>query len=184
MRAKRMALSDQDRLVASANLKKHLQLHPQIKNAQNIAAYMAFNNEIDPMSWIKEIYQIKECYLPVINSPLKQMQFALYNANTVLQPNQYGILEPVNEQPIYYPSQKLEIVLVPLIAFDLKGNRVGTGAGYYDRTFSFLNKANHRNQPKLIGLAYEFQKIDHIEAEAWDVILDGVITEIKTYQFN
>lgn len=184
MRAKRTALSEQECLVAASNLIQNILINPDIEKAQHIAAYLAYNNEIDPLSWIKKCYQTKNFYLPVINSQSKQMQFALYKANSVLKPNQYGILEPADENQLNYPAHELDVVLVPLVAFDLKGNRLGTGAGYYDRTFAFLNKPNKLTKPKLIGLAYEFQKSDSIDHAPWDVLLDGVITDYNIYQFS
>ncbi len=176
MRQKRANLTEHGREIAAYHLKNQIQLNTDIANAHNIAAYLACNNEIDPLPWIKEIYQSKNCYLPVVNIQSKHMQFAQFTANTKLLANKYGILEPDEENQIYIPLQELDIVLLPLVAFDLNGNRVGTGAGYYDRTFAFL-KNNNLRKPKLIGLAYEFQKIDLIETESWDVELDGIITD-------
>lgn len=82
---------------------------------------------------------------------------------------------------IYHPNYeptKLDIVLVPLLAFDIHGNRIGMGGGYYDR---FLKK--HPNAKK-IGLAFELQKIESAPAEPHDVRLDTVITEHGVYTFN
>ena len=77
--------------------------------------------------------------------------------------------------------QNIDIILMPLVAFDTNGNRIGSGAGYYDRTFSFLRDKN-RASPYLIGLAFELQKISQIVADPWDVPLNLIVTEKKVYE--
>lgn len=183
-RAKRLTLSDRDLYLAAQQLKQQLLQQHDISTMQHIAAYLAYNNEINPLPWLQEVYQTKNCYLPVINPSLKQMMFARFKSDTPLKNNQYEILEPAAENQILYAPEQLEIVLLPLVAFDMQGNRIGTGAGYYDRTFAYLNKENTQRKPKLFGLAYEFQKIDNIVPENWDVALDGVITDQRVYLFN
>lgn len=182
-RAKRLALSGHDLYQAALQLKQQLLQKHEISTVQHIAAYIAYNNEINPLSWMQEVYQTKNCYLPIINPSLKQMMFARFKSDTPFTKNQYGILEPAAENQILYAPEQLEIVLLPLVAFDRQGNRIGTGAGYYDRTFAYLNKENAQRKPKLYGLAYEFQKVDNIEPENWDVALDGVITDQNVYLF-
>jgi 5-formyltetrahydrofolate cyclo-ligase len=68
-------------------------------------------------------------------------------------------------------------VLTPLVAFDLHGNRLGMGGGFYDRTFEFLNRHTHWRRPLLIGLAYDFQRVEQLYSHGWDVRLSGVVTE-------
>jgi len=65
--------------------------------------------------------------------------------------------------------------LLPLVAFDQQGERLGMGGGYYDRTFEFLRRSG-LNKPKLIGLAHDFQQVDAIPTEAWDVPLTAIVT--------
>jgi len=65
---------------------------------------------------------------------------------------------------------------MPLVAFDLTGNRLGRGGGYYDRTFAFMRE-KHRNHPYLLGLAYHWQQIDALPREDWDIPLAGIVTE-------
>ena len=71
----------------------------------------------------------------------------------------------------------LDLVLVPLVAFDDRGNRLGMGGGYYDQTFAFLSQRQHYRRPTLLGVAYEFQRLVALPVQAWDIPLDGVATE-------
>ena len=73
-------------------------------------------------------------------------------------------------------------MFIPLVAFDPKCNRIGMGCGYYDKTLAFKKGGEFKNKTLLVGLAYEFQKIDSIEKNAWDIPMDAIITEDKTYK--
>ena len=77
-------------------------------------------------------------------------------------------------------GENLEFVVVPLVAFDSKCNRIGMGGGYYDRTFEFC-KQNLEKRTTLVGIGYELQKLDQITSQDWDVALDYVVTELAVY---
>lgn len=109
------------------------------------------------------------------------LEFYAYHSGDPLIENQYGIGEPDIKKQTHIDAEKLDLVLMPLVAFDENGNRVGRGAGFYDRTFSF-KIGSKRKTPLLVGLAYEFQKINVITAADWDVALDLVVTEQKIYR--
>ena len=79
------------------------------------------------------------------------------------------------------------MIFLPVVAFDINGNRLGRGAGYYDRTLAFVNEQIEQGthiKPCLIGLAYEFQKIEQIITDKWDVALDIIVTENNIYYRN
>ena len=114
--------------------------------------------------------------MPVI-SDQTELQFYVINSNTSFKKNKFGIDEPIikNQKPIS-PDQ-LDLILMPLVAFDQNGNRLGRGAGFYDRALQFAKNKLHDQRPILIGLAYEFQKVDHLIPESWDIKMDLVVTE-------
>ncbi|BBN82699.1 hypothetical protein PA25_26840 [Pseudoalteromonas sp. A25] len=80
------------------------------------------------------------------------------------------------------PLYELDYLLMPLVAFDHLGNRLGMGGGYYDKTLARYYK-EHMKKPELIGLAHDCQKVEQLPTEAWDVPLQQIITPSKFYQW-
>jgi len=101
------------------------------------------------------------------------LDFIHIHPKTVLSKNRFGILEP-SPSLVSFSPQCLDIVLVPLVAFDEEGHRLGMGGGFYDKTFSFRKD---KAVPRLIGLAYSIQKGKHLPQSLFDITLDEVITE-------
>ncbi len=97
--------------------------------------------------------------------------------------NQYGITEPDPDSTQLVCRGRLDLVLVPLVAFDGNGNRLGMGAGYYDRTFHFLRHRRHWLKPRLVGLAFDMQRVADLQPAAWDVPLNAVVTETGLTRF-
>ena len=165
--------------LAAANL---LASQDLFQHSQHIASYLAYHAELDTQAFIRQIWQAeKKCYLPRLTSD-KSLQFALYAENDPLDSNQYGILEPLSTVAIK-PAEQLDLVVVPLVAFDVFGHRLGTGGGYYDRTFAF-KQATADKKPRLIGFAYAAQQTALLPFDEWDVFLDGVVTEKEFISFE
>ena len=76
-----------------------------------------------------------------------------------------------------YLIDDIDLVLVPLLGFDRRGNRLGAGAGYYDRSFAFLKEKPRPAQPLLVGIGYHFQELPQLTPQPWDVALDFVATD-------
>ncbi|MGD9152528.1 MAG: 5-formyltetrahydrofolate cyclo-ligase [Gammaproteobacteria bacterium] len=114
---------------------------------------------------------IKHCYLPLIRQGKSELYFIEYLTGDDLQVGSFKILEPKFDKQKLITPEDLDLVLMPLAAFDMHGNRLGMGGGYYDRTFA---RTSH---PMLIGVAYTCQEVPQIAAEPWDVKLHGVVTE-------
>ena len=143
------------------------------QNSQHIACYYPLNNEFDCLPIIQAIWEKhKHCYLPVLSDNL--LCFKRYQATTRLQTNRYNIPEPVSEESI--AVERLNLVIVPLVGFDTRGNRLGMGAGYYDRTFQALDCY-------LLGLAYAAQQAPDLPVDPWDVRLHAVLTEKNLISF-
>jgi 5-formyltetrahydrofolate cyclo-ligase len=94
-----------------------------------------------------------------------------------LRSNRFGIVEPQLRPRHRIDPRWLDRVLVPLVAFGPRGERLGTGAGFYDRAFSFLLRRECWKKPKLIGLAYHWQALAALTLEPWDVPLSAVVTD-------
>ena len=98
-----------------------------------------------------------------------------------MRPNRFGILEPYVSQRVCLDPTRLDWIFVPLVAFDSLGHRLGMGGGYYDASLAVLRLRTHWHKPRLVGLAYEFQRIDHLAEDKWDVPLHGVLTNERFY---
>jgi 5-formyltetrahydrofolate cyclo-ligase len=80
-------------------------------------------------------------------------------------------------------AQELDLILMPLVGFDDRGNRLGMGGGFYDRSLEFLRHRQHWRKPHLLGIAYDFQRVNGLTADPWDVPLQGVITDQAVYLY-
>ena len=146
-----------------------------------MAVYLAVDGEADPAAIaVDALARGQRVYAPVLHR--ETLRFARLTADTPLQENRFGILEPATAACI--DPRQLDVVLAPLVAFDDSGTRIGMGGGYYDRCFSFLRERTRWLRPKLIGLAYEFQRQRTIPRSAWDIPLWAAVTEQGTYRFH
>ena len=184
IRQKRRALSPQEKRLAAKNLLKNLRHSTHFQHSQHIAIYLTNAGEIDTGYLIEDLRKRgKTLYLPVLH-PLRKghLSFVRWSASTPMRTNRFGIAEPefLPEQTI--PARFLQLICMPLVAFDEQGHRLGMGGGFYDRTLAFMVEAKQR--PQLIGLAYECQKIADLPLEPWDVPLTAIATERKLYQFD
>jgi 5-formyltetrahydrofolate cyclo-ligase len=183
LRSKRRELSATTRDTAAVVAAQLFAQIPFFKKARHIACYHACHSELSLQPLMELIWQTdKVCYLPIITPDQPRLSFVAFDKNESLSVNHRGILEPTLKINHISPAE-LDIVLVPLLGFDRKGHRLGTGGGYYDQTFAFLNKEPKPLRPQLIGVAYACQYVDNIPTESWDVLLDGVLTEQEVLLF-
>ena len=133
-----------------------------------VGGYYPVNFEIDDLEILKKLEKKKiKVSLPVIKKNFA-MNFIKWSFKDPLNINKYGIPEP-NKGTNVYP----DILLVPMVAFDKKKNRLGYGAGYYDR---LINLARKKKNILTIGLAYDFQEVKKIPISKYDQKLDYVVT--------
>lgn len=182
-RSQRNALSDRARLIAALKLCKQVQRLNCFRRARRIAAYHPSDGEIDVRPLMAAaLARKKRVALPVVDRRSRpDMQFAEWSPGVPMRHNAYGILEPLRADRRLVAASALDLVLVPLVAFDESGNRLGMGGGYYDRRFAFLAQRSMQ-RPILVGVAYEFQKTDALENESWDVPLTWVVTERSVHR--
>jgi 5-formyltetrahydrofolate cyclo-ligase len=135
-----------------------------------VGGYHALPGEADPALLLRRLAE-EGCRIafPRIVARDAALEFHLVPDGETLQPGRHGIHEPHADWPSVMPH----LLLVPLLAFDKAGHRLGYGGGFYDRTlFAF------RSGPiRAIGLAYAAQEMDSLPAEAHDMKLDGILTE-------
>jgi len=152
------------------------------RNSQHVACYLANDGEIDPYLLVEHAWFAKKnVYLPVL-SPLKNsLYFAPYDENSQLRLNRFNIPEPVCQPSDWIKARQLDLLLLPLVAFDGYGNRVGMGGGFYDRTLAYLQHRQFWKKPTLMGLAHEIQKVNRLKTQSWDIPLDCIVTEKQIY---
>jgi len=135
-----------------------------------IAGYYPSNHEVDILNFMKMLSKKKyKIALPVIGIK-SSMSFKLWKYPQPLHVNNFGILEPKNRSSVFP-----DLILVPLVAFDGKLNRIGYGKGYYDRGLKKIKKV--KKKMISIGIAYSFQKCKKIPVSKHDFKLDYIFTE-------
>lgn len=181
-RAIRRQISTEKKLLASCSLVEVFLNASRDKSQKNIAVYLAVDGEINLQPLIKALWQLQySVFLPVIDIDTQILSFVQYNASTTMKKNQYGIEEPKNISTDIF-AKNLDLVLMPLVAFDHLGARLGMGKGFYDRSFEFCR--DKHNKPLLIGVAYACQCAQQLPVDPWDVPLDGVLTEKELLVFS
>lgn len=183
IRRKRRALTRTEQLRAAKRLHAQLCRRPEFIRARHVALYLPNDGEIDPRPLLESCWKMgKKTYLPVLHPILhNRLWFVPFDRNTKLVRNIYKIEEPPIIKAPRRPPWALDLVLLPLVAFDANGNRMGMGGGYYDRTFSFKSRGQSIPGPKLIGLAHELQRVDRLPVENWDIPLAGIISDQASY---
>lgn len=163
---KRDLLKKQEVIEKSREIKEKVSLMPEFINAKTIAFYVSFNKEVFTHSMIKELLGEKRILAPKVTR--RKIDFYEINNFNELKPGKFNILEPVNLNKVSY--DKIDLVIVPGVAFDKKGHRIGYGYGMYDRLLK-------RIECKKIGLAFDLQIVTKIPKERFDVAVDKIITE-------
>ncbi len=139
-------------------------------DAQDIAIYLPFDVEIDTTPLIDFARRAGKCiHLPIITEQ-DSLDFALWSAGDELLKNRFNIPEPSTTAP-RSPPETLDIIFLPLVAWDKRGSRLGMGAGFYDRALAGVTG------PLRVGLAHTCQQVEYIAREEWDVALNFVATD-------
>ena len=187
-RQQRRAMRRRDAKTAARQMARQVFRSTEFRRAKHIALYLACDGEIDTWPVIRKIWQLnKRCYLPIVQDG-QSMRFYRLRRNAAVCLRRWSLPEPEStREPI--AAGQLDLVLLPLVAFDNKGNRLGRGGGYYDRYLGRLRRyrkagGGGSRRPPLFGLAYAQQACEQIPAAAWDVPLDGVFTESTTTRFG
>lgn len=147
-----------------------------IMNAVNIMCYVSFGSEVEThnliSNWINSGKHISVPYVEKTHDKGNRMLAVSISGLDELSPGTYGILEPVLEEKNIVAPQKFDVIIVPGTAFDEKKNRMGYGAGYYDR---FLKETS--TECSKIGVCYDFQVYEEIPVDQFDVPVDMIITD-------
>ncbi len=164
---------------ASGAVARHFADHPILAFAPSIAGYSAIHNEIDVLPVFDIMQRFKKMTaLPAV-TPQKHLIFRRWQRGEPLV--RHPTLH-VTEPPPTHESIIPSLVLVPLLAFDAEGYRLGYGAGYYDRAMEMMRQ--FETPPIFIGVAYSVQEVNHLPIDPHDQPLDGILTELGVSMFR
>lgn len=146
------------------------------KEAKKIFIYISFGSEINTREIINvALKENKKIYVPRTELKTKIMDAVEISSLNSLKESSYGILEPSKENKSVDPNE-LDLIVVPGVAFDRNGGRMGYGAGFYDIYFKKINKENVKKITKL-ALAYDMQVIEMVPMNEDDIPVDYIVTE-------
>lgn len=180
-RLQRQSLDAQTQADHAAAAARHFFTSSLPWHTRTVGLYVANDGELDTTALIERLPGMrKRVALPVVSRG-GALSFYRYRPGAALIANRYGIPEPAPGAAFIHPLA-LDLLLMPLVAFDDRGVRLGMGVGYYDR---YLARIPPRLRPLLVGLAHEVQRSpEPLPAASWDVPLDGVITEVGWQKFQ
>ena len=179
MSLRRTELDAKQRIGAAAGVLHSLERLPEFMTDPNIAGYWAVRGEL-PLNLVVASLQRRgqHYFLPVLGTA-RHLHFAEFMSGAPLRSNRFGIPEPDVPAAQYRKPDEVDVILLPLLAFDRQGHRLGTGGGWYDTSVAFLHDVQRPASPLLVGIGYGFQEVDAIPPEAWDVDLDYIATDAE-----
>ncbi|MEF8848329.1 MAG: 5-formyltetrahydrofolate cyclo-ligase, partial [Candidatus Thermoplasmatota archaeon] len=169
---KRKQLSRKEILKKSKNIKYKLFNLTKFAKSETILFYVSYDNEVFTHNIIKEaISSGKKTVVPIVDKERHRLMLSVLESWNDLQPGSYGVLEPKKNCLQKISPKEINLIIVPGVGFDKKGNRLGHGEGYYDRLLS------KTYDTLSIGLAFETQIIENIPIDTHDEPVDIIITE-------
>lgn len=168
IREKKLAMATEEIEQASLRLAERLFETPEYKNALSIYGYLSYNQEVRTEPILRRALRDgKRVAVPKVFGD--EMRFLWMDDLTQVAPGYYDIPEPIADGPV--ADDDMALILMPGLAFDPAGHRLGYGGGFYDRYL-----ASHHDH-KLVALCYDFQMFDHLDTEAHDIPVDLVIAD-------
>ncbi|MFT9487301.1 MAG: 5-formyltetrahydrofolate cyclo-ligase [Tepidibacillus sp.] len=171
---KRKAQDPHEVIIQSRKILEHLFEAPIFYHAKHIMTYMSYPNEVQTDDLVSKAINLqKKVSVPVcIPKEITLIPSQITNLS-MIEKGYFGLREPKKEMIHLVNPKEIDLVIVPGVTFDHKGNRIGHGKGYYDR---FLQTINH-SIPK-IGLAFQWQIVrEPWQISQWDIPMDGILTE-------
>jgi 5-formyltetrahydrofolate cyclo-ligase len=178
LRALRAAVPAAGRRDAARRAARFAARLPPLRRARRVALYLAVRSELGTAPLLAALLRRGvHLYLPRL-APAG-MQFVRIHRHSPLRPNGHGIRQPLRGPRC--SARRLDVILLPLVAFDRRGTRLGAGGGHYDRA---LARRPPYRRPLRVGYAYALQCCDELPREPWDVRLDAVITDRGVWRWR
>lgn len=158
--------------IASRKIVERVLAQPTFREANSVALYMAIAGEVNLDALLELCWTAKkQTAIPIFDAGSKCYQLAAITPETRFITGHYGIREPATTQPINV--ENIDLFLIPGVAFDEAGNRLGRGGGYYDRLLKNFNGTR-------MAVAFDFQLAEHIPTDPHDIPMHAILTETKT----
>lgn len=174
MRSRRAALPADEQFAAAMAVMTRLAKLRVLEGARVVAGYRAVRGEVEidaPLQLCIDRGSIVT--LPRVAGDT--LEFVVHDSDAPSRRGAFGIPEPLGGRTIAVSSH--DVMLVPLVAFDETGSRLGQGGGFYDRALDPVRSRPFGERPALIGVAHSFQQVPSVLVEPWDVSLDAIVTE-------
>lgn len=177
LRERRRQLPPATRIAAAEALSARLLALPFAPSAGHVAGYWAMDGEIALHVWQMRLPADVRYCLPVLGDD-DRLRFAPWRPGEALVANRFGIPEPADAEAL--PAEAMAMIVMPLVGFDARCQRLGMGGGWYDRSLAFRHD-RPAPPPWLVGAGFSVQRVDALPIESWDVPLDAVCTESDTF---
>jgi len=175
LRQKRTGVEPGQRQAWDASINRHVLDFAATNPPRLVAAFMGFDGEPDLAPSLNELDRLGiRLALPVVRDGdgRAEICFRRWSPSSEMRPNRYGIAEPVGTLDVRL--DEIDLALIPLVAWDSRGGRLGMGASFYDRLFQPLADLD---RPFRMGVAYHLQQVDHLPLDPWDIRLHAMLTE-------
>jgi len=188
LRRQRLSLSIHTRRRAEQAVVQHMRRQPNFANAQRVGLYLDAFGEVPTGALIQLCFKLRKAvYLPVVrsvNQPLSWSRITRHQwQNQRMMKHRFGMKQPLMQRGVSVKA--LDCLFMPLVGFDLKGHRIGMGGGFYDRTLaSSRTTGKQQNKPWRIGIAYDFQRVDKLHSNHWDIPLHAIVTQSGYRRFR
>ena len=173
--AARRRMTAADRAAAAGIITGRFLRSADFLGSDCIGAFLSMPDEVATDAILLRAWRAKKRVFVPRTVAKRRLEFCELRPDTTLRRGPFGIWEPIGGTAIDPPM--LDVVVTPLVAYDDYGNRIGMGAGLYDRTFAFLRQRRSWRRPRLIGVAFACQRLEKIPANPWDIPVFRVITE-------
>ncbi|WP_455584582.1 5-formyltetrahydrofolate cyclo-ligase [Bacteroides sp.] len=150
----------------SADILANLERHPAFQKANTLLLYHSLKDEVQTHSFIEKWSQKKKIILPVVVG--NELELRLYTGTQDLAVGAYGIAEPTGK--VFTDYSSIDLAIIPGVAFDKSGHRLGRGKGYYDRLLPYIPATK-------FGICFPFQLLDEVPAEPFDICMNTIITK-------